>query len=151
MLARRILVATDGSDHSIRALEYAQSFVHGHAISIAAIHVVSGEMPPPRSLDDQPEFEDPEALGRRILADTCHFLGLPEEDVEQILAYGEAAGQIVKAAAEFKADLIIMGSRGLSFWKGQSQVGSVSQAVLKAADCSVLVVKEQVEHRQGVG
>lgn len=150
MLARRILIATDGSDHSIRALEHAHSLVHGHGHHVALIHVMSGEQVPAASLDDHPQVEDPTARGERILADACHILGVDEEEVQKILVKGNPAAEMVKAARAIRADLIIMGCRGVSGWKG-SKVGSVSQAMVREAPCSVLVVKEQIEHRYGAG
>lgn len=64
---------------------------------------------------------------------------------------GDPAGCIVKAATEHGADLIVMGTRGLT---GLSRVllGSVARNVLVHAPCSVLIVREHTyEHRQPVG
>lgn len=150
MFARRILIAVDGSDHSLRALEHAQTLVHGHVLSVALIHVISGEAVGPVSLDEQVEPEDPEVRGERILSDACHILGIDDSDVKQIKVRGNPVEEIVRAAEAFQADLVILGSRGHSGWKG-SPVGSVSQAVVRDGTCSVLVVKEKVQHRYGAG
>jgi nucleotide-binding universal stress UspA family protein len=47
--------------------------------------------------------------------------------------------EIVEAAKEDVADLIITGSRGHSAWAGAA-LGSVSQRILHLAPCPVLVV-----------
>jgi nucleotide-binding universal stress UspA family protein len=136
MLLRSILIATDGSDHSVRALEHAHSLVHGQSTRIAFIHVLSDEPILPQSLDETVEPEDPQVRGRRILSEACHILGVEEEE-------------IVQTAARLDSDLIIVGSRGANGWKGA--LGSVSQAVIADAPCSVLVVKEHVHRSHGAG
>jgi nucleotide-binding universal stress UspA family protein len=54
---------------------------------------------------------------------------------------GEARTSIVDAAAQWHPDLIVIGSHG---WKGLDRVllGSVSDAVVRRAPCSVEVVRE---------
>jgi len=53
---------------------------------------------------------------------------------------GHVAAAISKVAHEFKADLVVLGSRGLSDWRSLFQ-HSVSHQVLAALDCPVLVVR----------
>ena len=53
---------------------------------------------------------------------------------------GHVAKCILELAEEEKADLIIMGSRGLGVVKGVL-LGSVSQYVVEQSECPVLVVK----------
>lgn len=149
MFAARILVASDGSHTSMRALEYARGVIHGAGLDVAVIHVVTGETNHPESLDDPANTELPEARGQRILSEACHILGLEEEEVKLYLRSGHPAEQIVEAAREFQADMIIMGSRGRFGVKGS--LGSVSEAVVADALCSVLVVKDQTRHTTGAG
>jgi nucleotide-binding universal stress UspA family protein len=52
---------------------------------------------------------------------------------------GSAAHQLVQAAADWDADLIVVGSRGQSGLE-RLLVGSVARAVLYHASCSVLIV-----------
>ena len=53
---------------------------------------------------------------------------------------GDPASAIVRRAQEAKADLVMMGSRGLSNIKGLL-IGSVSNKVVSMAECSVVTVK----------
>jgi nucleotide-binding universal stress UspA family protein len=53
---------------------------------------------------------------------------------------GQAADEIVRTATEAKADLVVLGARGLSTVK-RLVLGSVSTRVLHEAPCDVLVVK----------
>ncbi len=54
---------------------------------------------------------------------------------------GDAATEILAAAAEFDADLIVMGTRGKT---GLTQLilGSVARNVVSHATCSVMVVRD---------
>ena len=56
------------------------------------------------------------------------------------LAMGEPADVLVDIAEEEKAELIILGTRGLSLAK-RIVMGSVSSNVLHHAPCAVLVVR----------
>jgi nucleotide-binding universal stress UspA family protein len=58
------------------------------------------------------------------------------------LVTGEPADEIIRLANIYKADLIIIGSRGLTGMKRIVQ-GSVSSQVVEEANCSVLVVKSK--------
>jgi nucleotide-binding universal stress UspA family protein len=60
---------------------------------------------------------------------------------ESMVQHGSAAHQLVEAAADWDADLIVVGSRGQSGLE-RLLVGSVARAVLYHAACSVLVVPE---------
>ena len=66
--------------------------------------------------------------------------------VEKI-AIGYAAEEIIKAASRFRADLIVMGSRGLTGMK-RTLLGSVSSRVARHAPCSVLVVRKPEKTRK---
>ena len=62
---------------------------------------------------------------------------------EVILATGASpADEIVQAAKDQKADLIVIGSRGLA-GKTRSFLGSTASQVVTYSPCSVLVVKTQ--------
>jgi nucleotide-binding universal stress UspA family protein len=56
------------------------------------------------------------------------------------VVHGSPAQAIVEEAEKWGADLIIMGSHGYGFWK-RALLGSVSNAVVHHAPCSVLVIR----------
>jgi nucleotide-binding universal stress UspA family protein len=60
------------------------------------------------------------------------------------LRTGVAAHEIVTAAKELDADLIVIASHGLTGWK-HFAIGSTADRVARAAPCPVLVVREK-EH-----
>ena len=59
----------------------------------------------------------------------------------RVLAHGPLARTVVRQARRLKADLILIGSRGLSDIRG-FLLGSISRQVASIAPCSVLVVKQ---------
>ena len=61
--------------------------------------------------------------------------------LHRVLAYGPPASTIATQARRWKADLILMGSRGLSDIKG-FLLGSTSRHVASMTPCSVLVIKK---------
>ena len=72
--------------------------------------------------------------------DACEVLGTTEPlplEVNSDRDYGE---EILNAAKEFDADMIVIGSRGLGLLKS-NVLGSVSQKVLHHAGCSVVTVR----------
>jgi nucleotide-binding universal stress UspA family protein len=60
--------------------------------------------------------------------------------VDKMLEEGNAAVQILRMAERHRADLIVMGSKGLAGLE-RYVMGSVSRKVARHALCSVLVVK----------
>ena len=80
-------------------------------------------------------------LGEQIVrqaAATARTKGVAE--VTTAVETGDPASAIVRRAQEAKADLVMMGSRGLSNIKGLL-IGSVSNKVISLAECSVVTVK----------
>ena len=61
-------------------------------------------------------------------------------DVSTVLAYGNAPERIIEEAEHAKADLIVLGSRGLGE-VGGLVLGSVSHKVIQHATCPCLTVK----------
>ena len=62
---------------------------------------------------------------------------------EAILRDGNPAKEILKAASDWKADLIVIGSQGHGHID-QFVLGSVANAVVRAALCPVLLVRPEV-------
>ena len=60
--------------------------------------------------------------------------------ITPLVAEGDPADVILNLAASHKVDMIVLGSRGLSDFKGLL-VGSVSHKVGAQADCSCITVK----------
>jgi len=145
----RILIATDGSKYGTAALEQGCELA-AHLPQSEVMVVTAYEMPGP--IATEPYISAPiytqeivdnlssaaEAVlasARRTVVRSCP--GVPVNTRE---TRGKAASAIVDEAAEWKADLIVVGSHGHGFW-GRTLLGSVSDEVVHHAPCSVMVVR----------
>jgi nucleotide-binding universal stress UspA family protein len=137
---KTIVVALDGSELSEGVIQVLQELQLQPATKIILSHVI----PPPESnlemVADRPHI-DPEALPYRHIENQlrAYQAVLPGESELEIVS-GDPAEEIVRLANIHQADLIVIGSRGLTGVKRILQ-GSVSSQVVEDAHCSVLVVK----------
>lgn len=74
----------------------------------------------------------------RAIPDTEARNAIPE--LHKALAWGKPADQIVHAARKLGADLIVMGTHGRTGWR-RAALGSVAEAVVRHAPCTVTCVK----------
>ena len=81
---------------------------------------------------------EPEAVREALTGKTRALTGVPKEDA--LLLEGAPAEAILQAARAEKADLIVMGTRGLGAL-GSLFLGSQSQRVVAEAPCPVLLVR----------
>jgi nucleotide-binding universal stress UspA family protein len=138
-----VVVGVDASYRSHRALEYAFQYAARHGGRIHAVHAVhdraaSLPMPPvPAAARVAPEQH---LTARDLLADAVApwALKYPTVDVEITVVDGSAAWALVQASKG--AALAVVGSRGHGGFTGLL-LGSVSQALLRHADCAVAVVR----------
>ncbi|MGE3465817.1 MAG: universal stress protein [Pyrinomonadaceae bacterium] len=146
----KILIATDGSDFSTAAIEKACELVRLDGAEIMCFSAY--EAPLPVTID--PSFISPEYVQNvaDVLRQTAeehvkdaeeqirkHF-SAEQVKVTTVVENGTADRSIVAKAAEWKADVIVVGSHGGGFWG--RLLGSVSNGVVHHAPCSVLVVRK---------
>ncbi len=81
------------------------------------------------------------AAGGKILAQAVESLHLPPAQLKPMLIQGEPKDTVCQVAIEEQADLLIMGSRGLSRLESILS-NSVSQYVFQLASCPMLLVKD---------
>ena len=142
----RILVALDGSDHSKKAAELAVDIAKKWSAEVNLIHVRE-EKNIPKGFK---EFAKAERTSDyfSMVCERDQFLGAAETRLraagvkvaEPICAFGDPADQIIKEAKRVKADLIVMGSRGLGRFS-KVFMGSVSTTVCNHAHCTCITVK----------
>jgi nucleotide-binding universal stress UspA family protein len=147
----KILLATDGSKHSERAVEAANDFAFPVSSEIKLITVIDTALP--FSLDIYGSgyllpVNEMENVARenalRVLETTKRKIleKLTSENVTvttEVLV-GSPESQIVETAEKMNADLIIVGSHGYNSWE-RLLLGSVSDSVVHHAPCSVMVVR----------
>ncbi len=151
----KILVCTDGSEHSQKALEKAAVIATGCQVNdVAVMHVYDekinlsalpwreGAGPTKQDMERfRKVLEENKNEASKILQEAQKFLETKNVKSRTILKEGHPADTIVKTACDEGFDMIVIGSRGRS---GLQKVflGSVSSAVVQESDnCSVLTVK----------
>ena len=135
----KILLATDGSAGSQTTVE---SVLHGcwapgTQIKVVTAVVTHDLLPVPGAMKANEIAQVSKQLvdcAERLMA--AH----PHVDVTAEMLEGHADEMIVKAAQDFKADLIVMGSKGHSGFQ-QFLMGSVSHAVLRSSPVPVRIVR----------
>ena len=144
----RILLAVDGSEHSTYAAEAIHCLTP--AQSLTALHVLdlprlTYPMLGPEIAKDlamtveQAMRTDGEQAMKRTMSHLSHYSAQVDRRIEE----GDPADLILCVSQEVRADLIVMGARGL----GQIQelvLGSVSHRVLTKASCPVLIIKSSL-------
>jgi nucleotide-binding universal stress UspA family protein len=87
------------------------------------------------------ELEAGTALNLAVAQAAVERLRAAGADASAAVPIGDAAAEIVDEATRWGADLIVLGSRGLT---GVSRIllGSVARNVLQASTTSILVVRE---------
>lgn len=141
MVLKTILVAIDSSLSTERILKALQQFNLQSTAEIIFSHVIPTQVSEFDAAADHPHpdlNESPYQTVEKQLKVIQQQLSCPSQ-IEVVR--GDPAEEIIRLANIYKADLIILGSRGLT---GMNRIikGSVSAQVVAEADCSVLVLKE---------
>lgn len=140
----KILVCTDGSEQSLKAVQKAADIVAD--IKKAEVTVVHAEEPIshpyeiPRAEHSPEGHKKLEEELRKVLAEAAKYFEEKNIKANTVLKQGHPASTIVEMASEDNYDLIVMGSRGLGGIK-KLFLGSISNAVVQETDVSVLIVK----------
>jgi nucleotide-binding universal stress UspA family protein len=145
----RVLIATDGSEYSLAAIEQAARFFESTNTSYLVVSVYEDPMPIAMepfsgSVDyyqsaidlARGEAEKNIAVSKERLE---KLLGPATHILTEVL-HGFPEQLILGKAEEWAADVVVVGSHGRGFW-GRLLLGSVSGAVVHHAKCSVLVAK----------
>lgn len=139
MSTSTILVATDFSDGSKHALEYATASAKmtGATLLIVHVHVIPSMADGEGMLYGGLEFEDDAALMRTLKAVKPEIDGIA---YEHRLLKGDPAKEILHLANEENASLIVMGTHGRTGLM-RLLMGSVAEEVVRKANCPVLTIK----------
>lgn len=137
---RRILVAVDLGEHSGRVLARAMRLQEATGATLKLLHVVEYVPVEPMGEALLPAVNIEEELvsgARARLSEVAASAAMT--DIEQVVIAGTIKAEVVRAAREWPADLIVLGSRerhGLALI-----VNLTEDAVLHGAPCDVLAVR----------
>ena len=150
MEIQTILLPTDFSECANYALPYATSLARLMGARIICLHVVAPISPavgytpmaeplPVADLGEQLVESAARELPKIARHEECEGL-----NVEEFIAHGEPATEIVRVAGERGVDLIVISSHGRA-GLGRILFGSTAESVVRHAPCPVLVVKPPAE------
>ena len=135
----------DFSPASNNAVEYARHVGGLTGADLIFLHIVVPDAP--MGFDTLPAFcstEVKENAGENLRALVRAARSGGNEGATSEIRLGLPAHEIVEAAKESDVDLIVIATHGYTGWK-HFCIGSTAERVVRAAHCSVLVVRER-EH-----
>jgi nucleotide-binding universal stress UspA family protein len=145
-LFTRILCATDFSDASLHALEYAFSLLGGADTQLTLVHVVEVTPAPQSEAAGDVEARTLGAYVAAAAAARAEQLQRIVPDsvrakcaVEHVLAIGKAHREILRIAEERHSDVIVLGAHG--FAVPHLLFGSTVHQVVRQARCPVLTIR----------
>ena len=160
-MIHHVLVPTDGSEYAARAVRFsAQVADRRHEAEVTVIYVhlrvqpvsqeratvqVPGEprhdVPMIHDETDSEELVHAQEIVDTAVAEIKNLVTSPDVTVTGRVVVADRVDEgILNVADEISADIIVVGTRGLSTLRG-AIMGSVSHALIEKASCPVLIVK----------
>ncbi len=142
-MLKKILVATDGSEHARKAIDYACDMASKYQAKVYIVHAVP---PVPRMTEVSADVLQAIEDSHKRYAHEVIEEGEREIEKKGIksyqsnILYGDPAQEIIAFARKNSVDTIIMGSHGA----GRVEtflLGSVSNKVCHLAECTCVTVK----------
>jgi len=141
---KTILVPTDGSPASMRAVALACNIAKRNKGRVHVVHVIEVKRTLPLDAELEPEASE----GERILLEAEKVADEQDFRVQgELLQAREPGHAVVDEAVERGVDSIIL---GVDYKRpfGEFQLGRLTQYVLKNAPCLVWVCRQPVEERK---
>ncbi|MCD6525721.1 MAG: universal stress protein [Desulfuromonas sp.] len=142
---KTILLATDFSDCSVEAFEYAYSLSKKCGAKLLLVHVICepvdlrGFYVPHISFDVlEKEIEDGAS---KMMESFCRERLKDDDNYETLVVPGLAYDEIIKQAETFNADLIVMGTHGRS-GLDHMLFGSTAEKVVRKSPIPVMTVNK---------
>ena len=140
---RTVLVPMDFSEAANAALDAAVGLARESGGTIHLLHAYElplGTIPPYGVAVPEALLGQVRAAEARRLEKACHKVTAAGVACETHVVHGPAADAIAEAARSFGADLIVIGTRGLTGLK-HVLLGSVAERTVRLAPCPVLTVR----------
>jgi nucleotide-binding universal stress UspA family protein len=139
---KRILVAIDGSDPSLKAARMAADIALRFGARLTLLHVVPKLLLPPDvyGLTLAEVEKEHRAYAEKLLQKAVSFLAEPGVDTSSTILYGSPAESIAEEAASEDVGLVVVGNRGHGA-VARLFLGSVSDRIVHISPKPVLVVR----------
>ncbi len=139
----KILLGMDSSKFSEAALKAVTDQFRPQGTDVRVVHVVQPvtvATPPQMAPAYAPELEDQVKLGRELVAQAAKSLQAAGFKADTAVETGDIRVRLIDSAAEWNADLIVIGSHGHGPIR-RFLLGSVAEFVARNASCSVEIVR----------
>lgn len=136
---RHTQVATDGSEVSLRAGEYAARLAGGLGAKLFVLHAVDERLTFRSGVHDGKFVEMLSRDGREATGRVRALAAKAGVECEELVVFGRPEQTILSVAEEVGADPIFLGAEGMSKLE-HALIGSVSEEALRRANRTVLVV-----------
>ena len=148
---KRILVADDGSENALKAVEIAAELAAKTGAELIALAVVDpnrARLADISALARSEKIDDSQALEALVAASAQHLERCGEAAAKAGVDHfrkarrdaSDVALEIIDCARAYDVDLIVVGTRGRSRLPGML-LGSVSQKLASHAPCAVLIAR----------
>jgi nucleotide-binding universal stress UspA family protein len=141
---KKILLAVDGSEESARAATAAFEIAEMTKSKLFIVHIVPTPIVKQIALMTDGNMEEIlvkyATKGERLLEGVKAAAAEYSLDIELVLDRGSPSERILALTKEHGADLIIMGSRGVTS-SSRAGIGSSSERVLLDSEVPILIVK----------
>ncbi|SET01735.1 Nucleotide-binding universal stress protein, UspA family [Oceanobacillus limi] len=135
----KILIAADGSEHSIRAGEKAFELAgYNPGSKVDILYIVDPKHSKGEVLNSW--GKDAVDIRKEKLEIIVQKAKQSKVNFEVVFLHGDPGPTIVNYANKHEFDAVVIGSRGLNAFQ-EMVLGSVSHKVAKRANCPVLIVK----------
>ena len=147
-MIKKILVATDASAASNRAVSMAAYMAACHEAELLILHVIR-DMQLPTLMKKGPELEDFANAREDIMRQVAESILLEAEvraqkdganKIQTAIGSGDPASSVIGFAKRRNIDMIVIGTRGLGKIKGVL-MGSVSRKIANSAEANCLIVR----------
>ena len=139
---RNILVATDFSEPSRRALCEALTLAEENNAQLSVVHVLHANRKY-AALDNPPELDLERIAAEKQITALLDELK-PERKIEVFVRHGHVESQVESVIEEKAIDLLVIGTRGRGSVH-KLALGSVAEELLRVATCPVMTIGPQVE------
>ncbi|MHB8164439.1 MAG: universal stress protein [Methanoregula sp.] len=140
-LFEKILIATDGSEKNMTAVEEALQIGRVCGSTVIAAYVMDVSVLESSSADVGVVRDTWTVIQREAEAALDRIRTKAEGvDLQTVTLEGKPAAEIVRYSTENKIDLIVIGTQGKRGFE-RLLLGSVAEQVVRLATCKVLVVK----------
>ena len=137
---RRILVPIDLSDRNARTLKVALALGREVGARVTLFHVVY-QVPGLAAVEMRTFYDRLITVSRQKLGRTAKAFAAKGIAVRCEVCVGEPAREVVRAAARWRADVIVMGSHRVDPRRSETGWGTTSYKVGILCRCPILLVK----------